>query len=234
MNDLSIYFDGVESGACNAVHETLKEFWESFPQLVPIDQGTREVFDLELRKNLAEFNWVNNKNNASPYYGWTALVIALITFGAGIIRRREKNQLNDDYHALYAVHLEWSNRTIQLWDYLSDQDVTVILLGRPVGQPNIKSFQKYLASKGINTERLNLIRPFSLSAYKKTFTSSISEARKFLVVLDSFTQFIGFSPNTKQLAKMIYRLLLGRSYKFWMSEQNFTADMCIFWTIGSR
>ena len=228
MTDLSKYFDGVESGACDAVHKTLKEFWESFPQLVPIDQGTREVFDLELRKNLAEFNWQKNKNSISLFYGGTALLIALITFSAGIIRRREKNKLNGHYHALYAVHAEWSTRTVQLWKYLSDKEATVILLGRPVGQPSIKSFYKYLTLKGINTERINLIRPFSLSAYKKTITSSVSEARNFLEVLACFTQSIGFFPNIKQLAKMIYRLLLGRSYKFWMAEQDFTTDMCIF------
>lgn len=228
MVDLSIYFDGAELGACDAVHNVIQEFWKTFPQSVPLDQGTREVFDLELRKNLAEFTWQKNKNSISLFYGGAALLIALIIFGAGIIRCREENKLNGHYHALYAVHGEWSTRTIQLWNYLSDQDATVILLGRPVGQLNIKSFRKYLTSKGINTDRLNLIRPFNLSAYKKTIISSIPEARKFIEMLECFTHFIGFSPNIKQLAKILYRLLLGRSYKFWMAEQDFTADMCIF------
>jgi len=232
MRDLSKYFDGDESGACDAVHKVMKEFWEAFPELVPFDQGSREVFDLELRKNLAEFKWKRNKNNGIQYYGWISVLTALITFGAGIIRCREENKLHGDYHALYAVHAEWSTRSIQLWKYLSDREATVILLGRPVGQPSIKTFQRYLVSKGINTERLNLICPFSLSAYKKTIASSISETHKFLEVLECFIQFAGFSPNTKQVARMLYRLLLGLNYKFWMSEQTFTADMCIFGHTG--
>lgn len=218
-------------GASRTVHQVMKSFWSGAPADMVEDEGMREAIDLELRKGLAEFNWQPTESDSGRFISWFARVTAALTLISGVLKFERSCKLDGNL-PLFAVHREWSNRTRHVWQQLSGRDAIVFLLGRPFLRPCISKLKRLLSQHGIDVEGIRFVAPYERGRLITRLSLGWREANTFLAVLREFIAQCGFSPDTRQTAGMIYRIMLGTAHAQWIKSQSSAESRCVFGHTG--